>query len=179
MFLHDVTEALQVPDENAIVRLLAQDLTSYVERQLQNLGYKFRLKCERTAIRQEMRYATQELVISGRSESSRPHSQRTVHRREASHGQQLSLHEDMLSELTNTLIHKTNHVDTKSLQALRTKCEQMVWGHRAEWDKSALLQELLNLVIEAAQDSTSKGISSDDLDYGDVEDDEYEIVAVQ
>lgn len=50
------------------------------------------------------------------------------------------------STLEETLRHKTANLDVEQLEALRALCLNLVWSHRADWDRSALMSEMNNAI---------------------------------
>lgn len=56
------------------------------------------------------------------------------------------VNEDELAQLRVALREKTEPLNVEELEQLRAACLALVWKHRAEWDRSSLIQELRRTV---------------------------------
>ncbi|KAI0915549.1 hypothetical protein AcV5_003736 [Taiwanofungus camphoratus] len=70
------------------------------------------------------------------------------------------VHEELLAELKQTLRDSTHALNVEHLEQLRATCLSCIWRHRAEWDRSDLIQELNEVVKDFVNE-----VSIDDMDF--------------
>ncbi|PCH41735.1 AAA-domain-containing protein [Wolfiporia cocos MD-104 SS10] len=69
------------------------------------------------------------------------------------------VNETMLENLYYTLRDSTGSLNVEQLEQLRATCLGCVWRHRSDWDRTALMQELTQVVQEFVEE-----VSLDDMD---------------
>ncbi|KIJ12906.1 hypothetical protein PAXINDRAFT_82111 [Paxillus involutus ATCC 200175] len=67
--------------------------------------------------------------------------------------------EELLSDLQYQLKSRTSQLSVEQLEQLRATCLGCIWRHRAEWNRDALVHELLGMLNECLDDFVS-GVDS-------------------
>ena len=69
------------------------------------------------------------------------------------------INEDEVAQLKADLRDKTDPLNVEELEQLRAACLALVWKHRSEWDRSALIRELRQTVERYVDE-----VNLDDMD---------------
>jgi hypothetical protein len=68
---------------------------------------------------------------------------------------------NLYSKLEETLGHRTANLDVEQLEALRASCLNLVWSHRGDWDRTALMREMVDAInhylVEIGEMSEEEG----------------------
>ncbi|KLO08586.1 AAA-domain-containing protein [Schizopora paradoxa] len=74
-----------------------------------------------------------------------------------------TISDDLVVSLETSFVEHTSHLSVEQLEQLRATCLGSIWRHRQEWDRDALVRELMGVITEFSEEATSYEHDMDDM----------------
>jgi len=72
------------------------------------------------------------------------------------------VNDDNVTTLETSFVEHTDHLTVEQLEQLRATCLGCIWRHRQEWNRDALVREMMDVVAEFSEEASSYERDMDD-----------------
>ncbi len=72
------------------------------------------------------------------------------------------VNDDNVTTLETSFVEHTSHLTVEQLEQLRATCLGCIWRHRQEWNRDALVREMMDVIAEFSEEASSYERDMDD-----------------